>query len=218
MSFYKKTLNSTRFTLGAWCLIFVLPFLFILFNPAYSISSVMTTGVVILGGGCGGSAAAIQAARLGVDVALVENSPWLGGMMSSAGVSAIDGNSGTLRTGLFREVCTTIAQYYGSVASTNTGAWVSDFLFEPKVGNYAWQQMVSTTSRITTFFNSTCVQALVSSNTVLGVVIQTLGNNTVTIYAHVTIDATEYGDILPLAGVEFNLGREAQSQYGEYAA
>ncbi|MCX7919752.1 MAG: FAD-dependent oxidoreductase [bacterium] len=184
----------------------------------FAASSIITTDVLVIGGGCGGVAASIQAARLGVSVILVENTPWLGGMMSSAGVSCFDGNNGTLRTGLFREVCTTIANYYGSVASTNTGCWVTDFAFEPKVGNIAWQQLVSTTSRITTLFNSTCVQVLVSSNTVLGAVIQTHTNDTITIYAHVTIDATEYGDILPLAGVEYKIGREAQSDTGEYAA
>ena len=48
--------------------------------------------VVVVGGGAGGSCAAIEAARNGASVLVVEDTPWLGGMLTSAGVSAIDGN------------------------------------------------------------------------------------------------------------------------------
>ena len=47
--------------------------------------------VVIVGGGTSGTAAAIQAARSGAKVLLVEEHEWLGGMLTSAGVSATDG-------------------------------------------------------------------------------------------------------------------------------
>ena len=42
------------------------------------------TDVLIIGGGASGNCAAIQAGRMGVDVLLVEEGPWLGGMLSSA--------------------------------------------------------------------------------------------------------------------------------------
>ena len=186
--------------------------------PVLALSTVINTDVLVVGGGCGGSAAAVQAARMGCRVVLVDETPWLGGMISSAGVSCIDGNSGTLETGLFRDICTTISNYYGSVASTGTGAWVSNFCFEPKAGNYAWQLMVSTTGNISTYFNSTCIQVLVTDSTVSGAVIVTSAGDTVEIRAHVTLDGTEYGDLLPLAGIPYKLGRDSQADYGEYAA
>ena len=48
--------------------------------------------VVIVGGGAGGTSAAIQSARNGAKTLLIEETEWLGGMLTSAGVSAIDGN------------------------------------------------------------------------------------------------------------------------------
>ena len=48
--------------------------------------------VLVVGGGTGGTAAAIQAARRGAKTMLVSEFSWLGGMLTSAGVSAPDGN------------------------------------------------------------------------------------------------------------------------------
>ena len=48
--------------------------------------------VIVVGGGAGGTSAAIQSARNGSRTLLIEETDWLGGMLTSAGVSAIDGN------------------------------------------------------------------------------------------------------------------------------
>ena len=48
--------------------------------------------VVVAGGGTGGTTAAIEAARDGARTLVIESTPWLGGMLTAAGVSAIDGN------------------------------------------------------------------------------------------------------------------------------
>ena len=50
------------------------------------------TAVLVWGGGSGGVAAALQAARSGADTLLLTPGPWLGGMVSAAGVCAPDGN------------------------------------------------------------------------------------------------------------------------------
>ena len=55
-------------------------------------SEIISAEVLVVGGGAGGTAAAIQAARRGVSVVLVSELPWLGGMLTAAGVSAPDGN------------------------------------------------------------------------------------------------------------------------------
>ncbi|MFM9087214.1 MAG: FAD-dependent oxidoreductase, partial [Cyanobium sp.] len=48
--------------------------------------------VVVWGGGTGGAAAALQAARSGAQTLLLTPGPWLGGMVSAAGVCCPDGN------------------------------------------------------------------------------------------------------------------------------
>ena len=88
--------------------------------------------VVVIGGGTGGTAAAIEAARCGSSVMIVEKTPWLGGMLTSAGVSAIDGNY-RLRGGIFGEFTDSLAARYGGYEALKSG-WVSNILFNPKVG------------------------------------------------------------------------------------
>ena len=88
--------------------------------------------VVVVGGGTGGTAAAIEAARDGAHVLVIEESPWLGGMLTSAGVSAIDGNY-RLRGGIFGEFTDSLAARYGGYDALKSG-WVSNILFNPAVG------------------------------------------------------------------------------------
>ena len=97
-----------------------------------AVSCTRTYDVVVVGGGTGGTAAAIEAARSGAHVLVVEESPWLGGMLTSAGVSAIDGNY-RLRGGLFGEFTDSLAARYGSYDALKSG-WVSNILFNPAVG------------------------------------------------------------------------------------
>ena len=52
----------------------------------------MNWDVVVWGGGTGGVASAIQAARCGAQSLLLTPGPWLGGMLSAAGVCAPDGH------------------------------------------------------------------------------------------------------------------------------
>ncbi len=88
--------------------------------------------VVVVGGGTGGTAAAIEAARDGACVLVIEESPWLGGMLTSAGVSAIDGNY-RLRGGIFGEFTDSLAVRYGGYEALKSG-WVSNILFNPAIG------------------------------------------------------------------------------------
>ena len=95
--------------------------------------------VVVVGGGTGGTAAAIEAARCGAKVLVVEETPWLGGMLTSAGVSAIDGNY-RLRGGIFGEFTDSLAGRYGGYDALKSG-WVSNILFNPRVGAQVLRNM-----------------------------------------------------------------------------
>jgi heterodisulfide reductase subunit A-like polyferredoxin len=48
--------------------------------------------VLVVGGGASGVSAGVQPARMGVPTMIVEETPWIGGMLTAAGVSCIDGN------------------------------------------------------------------------------------------------------------------------------
>ena len=105
---------------------FLLPLLFL------TVSCVHPYDVIVIGGGTGGTAAAIEAARNGASTLILEETPWLGGMLTSAGVSAIDGNY-RLRGGIFGEFCDSLAARYGGYEALKSG-WVSNILFNPAVG------------------------------------------------------------------------------------
>ena len=100
----------------------------------------ITTDVLIIGGGASGTAAGIQAARMDVDAVIVEESTWLGGMLTAAGVSCIDGNS-RMPSGFFGEFRDSIADLYGGYDNLRTN-WVADYSFEPSVGNALFHRMV----------------------------------------------------------------------------
>ena len=95
--------------------------------------------VVVLGEGTGAVAAAVQSARSGAKTLLVNPLPWLGGMLTSAGVSATDGNH-QLPAGLWGEFRGLLRQHYGGADSLFTG-WVSNTMFEPKIGAKYWEEL-----------------------------------------------------------------------------
>ena len=59
---------------------------------ANKIFSTTQVPLVVWGGGTGGVASAVQAARHGIRTLLLTPGAWLGGMVSAAGVSAPDGH------------------------------------------------------------------------------------------------------------------------------
>jgi flavin-dependent dehydrogenase len=106
--------------------------------------------VLVIGGGVGGTAAGIQAARSGVRTVIVEEGPWLGGMLSAAGVSAIDGNH-ELPSGLWREFRQKIYARYGGPDKVATG-WVSNTHFEPRVADSILKTMAKAEKNLTVIF------------------------------------------------------------------
>lgn len=67
--------------------------------------------VVVVGGTSAGVGAAIAAARQGAHTVLLEGSNWLGGMISSGGLGATDGDP-TASSGLFEEFRLRVRDYY----------------------------------------------------------------------------------------------------------
>ena len=147
--------------------------------------------VVVVGGGTGGTAAAIEAARDGARVLVVEESPWLGGMLTSAGVSAIDGNY-RLRGGIFGEFTDSLAARYGGYDALKSG-WVSNILFNPAVGADILANMAGEAG-VEARFGTTITD--IRDHWRL-----TLSDGS-RVKARILIDGTELGDIALEAGAE----------------
>ena len=177
--------------------------------PTVAETPTMECDVLVIGGGVGGFGAAIQAARMGSDVILVEETPWLGGMMTSAGVSAFDGNNYSFNTGLFREIRTKIEDYYGGPQYVHTG-WVSLCSFEPHVGKDILFETAGEYPDLTLMMESTLKQVLREGDRIQGAVIENASGVEIEIRAWVTIEATEYGDVLKMGNIPYRLGRESR--------
>jgi len=195
---------------------------FILFLSCILMSTAQNqVDVLIIGGGAGGTSAGIQAARMGAKVQIIEATPWLGGMLTSAGVSAIDGNH-EMPSGIWGEFRQKLRDHYGGATALATG-WVSHTLFEPSIGNKLLQEMAAIPN-LDIAFNAvyTDVNKLTELNSAQGSdgwsVNYKQKGKTYTTTAKILIDATEIGELLPLVGADFRLGMDAKSDTGEKEA
>ncbi len=174
------------------------------------------TSVLVIGGTTGGTSAGIQSARLNIPTIIVEETPWLGGMITAAGVSATDGNH-ELYSGIWEEFRVKLRSYYGSAAAMATG-WVSYTQFEPHVGDQLFKSMVAEESQLSVIYGYHLVGILKKGKQVTGAVFENVNNDRLEVTAQVVIDATDLGDGLAMAGAAYDLGMEARSITGEACA
>jgi hypothetical protein len=173
----------------------------------------MHVQVLVIGGGTGGTAAGIQAARLGVSTIIVEPTTWLGGMISAAGVSATDGNN-KLPSGIWNEFRNNIYKVYGGAKAVETG-WVSNTHFEPHVADSIFKTMAKAEKKLSVLYNWQFVKAIVKNRKVVAGIFKNEKNTRLQITADIIIDATEMGDVMGSAKVPYDLGMEAESETGE---
>lgn len=107
--------------------------------------------VIVAGAGTGGLAAAIQAARLGSDVLLVEPTDWIGGQRAAAGVTSMDEGypprAHLRERGLYGEFWLRATAFYRALEkSTDTCAVSEDhFAVEPHVARRILEDMIRDT-------------------------------------------------------------------------
>ena len=169
--------------------------------------------VIVIGGGAGGTSAAIQSARNGAKTLLIEETDWLGGMLTSAGVSAVDGNY-KLPSGFWGEFKDSLVSHYGSLEALKTG-WVSNTLFEPRVGNQILKTIAKKENNLKILFstkvNSVNKLDLLKTDRYNFNVKSSKGN----FRSKILIDATELGDVLPMIDEDYDLGMDSREMYGE---
>lgn len=170
--------------------------------------------VVVVGGSVSGTTAAIRAARLDAKTLVIEESPWLGGMLTAAGVSATDGNY-RLRGGMWGELRDSLEAHYGDAAALKTG-WVSNLLFEPHIGARIFRSMAEAEEQLTVAFEARVEEV---KRTADGWTVTYAKEGKVrTVEAKVVIDATELGDVAASLGVGYDVGMESRHATGEEIA
>ena len=174
------------------------------------------TAVLVVGGTTGGTSAGIESARLNIPTIIVEETPWLGGMITAAGVSATDGNH-ELYSGIWEEFRTKLRSHYGGAAALATG-WVSYTQFEPHVGDQIFKSMAAAERQLSVIYGFHLVEILKKGRQVIGAVFENEMKERLKILAKVVIDATDLGDGLAMAGASYDLGMEAGSVTGEECA
>ena len=169
--------------------------------------------VVIVGGGAGGTSAAIQSARNGAKTLLIEETDWLGGMLTSAGVSAIDGNY-KLPSGFWGEFKDSLISHYGSLEALKTG-WVSNVLFEPKVGNEILKSITQNEKNLKILYSTSTQSVSKNDGNNYNYQIKTSEG---TFLSKILIDGTELGDLLPMLDDDYDVGMDSNEMYDENIA
>jgi len=163
-------------------------------------AEVIRTDVCVFGGTSGGVAAAVQAARMGRRVVLVEPGYHLGGL-SSGGLGQTDIGNKAAIGGLAREFYRRVGRHYGK-----DEAWT----FEPHVAEQVFFDLVNE-AKVPVYF-----QQQLKSVRKEGVrVVEIDMADDKVFQARMFIDASYEGDLMAGAGVTFTVGREANAQYGE---
>lgn len=201
--------------------------------PALAQPAAKEWDVVVYGGTSAGVTAAVQAARMGQRVVLVEPGRHLGGM-SSGGLGMTDiGSPGTIG-GLADEFYARIYTHYLSDNAWTHGTrraffdWMPDnwsvdgkkaertkrmYLFEPRVAEQVFNEMIASTDAKVVFGERLDLRNGVTKDGLRIVSITTESGNV--FRGKAFVDATYEGDLLATAGVKYMVGREPNSQYGE---
>jgi hypothetical protein len=191
--------------------------------------------ILIVGGGVGGVAAALGATALGKTVILTEPTQWIGGQLTAQGVPPdenrfIEYHGCTRRYRFFRDgVRHYYKKYYPLTLEAlrdphfNPGLGeVSSLCHEPRVGLAVLEAMLASArsaERLKIYYGVEAVAAETSGDRVKKVSFRSMdGDETFDVEAKYVLDATELGDLLPLAGVEYVTGSESKCTTGEMHA
>ena len=192
----------------------------------------LTADLVIIGGGLGGCAAALAAARKGLRVIMTEETDWIGGQLTAQAVPPdenpwIETFGGTRS---YLDLRARIRDYYRrnfpltaearAKPYLNPGnGGVSKLCHEPRVALAALTEMLApyvAGQRAQIFLHHQALRAATSGDRVEAVTVVSRESGRETILrAPYFADATEMGDLLPLTKTEYVTGAESQKETGE---
>jgi hypothetical protein len=183
--------------------------------------------IVVYGGTSGGIAAAIQAARLGRDVIVIEPSMRLGGL-SSGGLGQTDIGRKQAIGGIAREFYERVAKHYaqaeawrwqkraeyrGVGRSRVENGEQTQWTLEPHVAENIFEDLVRENNiRVVRGERLDLKNGVEMDGRRIRAIRMESGRR---FAGSMFIDATYEGDLLPQAGVAYTVGREANAQYDE---
>ncbi|MDB6074584.1 MAG: Protein-xanthan lyase, partial [Verrucomicrobiaceae bacterium] len=183
--------------------------------------------IIVYGGTSGGITAAIQAARMGKSVVLIEPTKFLGGL-TTGGLGATDIGNKKAIGGISREFYQRIFKHYSDPKSWTSqtseeyyakkphgGAGNEDTMwtFEPHVATQVYDNMIAE-AKVPVVFSERLdlKKGVVKDGARITQIIMESGR---TFTGKVFIDATYEGDLMAKAGVGYHVGREANKVYDE---
>ncbi len=198
--------------------------------------------LLIVGATESGWAAAIQAARMGIEsITLVHDGKWIGGQFTEQALACVDENKGVgkvgwgvdwhpmkrsfHRSGLFKELMDRIEsmnqQRYGSPMPGRP--YHGPSTFRPADAESVFRDMLEpwvNKGQLRLIFDHYPVAATVEGKRLTGVSFAPLDSNiaTIRVTAGVTIDASDWGDVIQLSGAAFECGVDPKSRYAEPSA
>ncbi len=191
----------------------------------------LAADIAIIGGGMGGIAAALTAltADSGVSVVMTEETSWLGGQMTSQGVSALDENKWVESTGAclsYLQLRDKLRESYRQAGGLTPEAaqdpllhpgrsWVTRLSFEPARALAVIDQMLApyiAEGRLTILKRSQIVDAhRREDNRIEALIAVNVENGQFTeICPKTVLDATELGDLFPLVKVPYYTGSDSK--------
>ena len=193
----------------------------------------MAADVAVIGGGVGGIACALAAARNGLRVILTEEFDWVGGQLTSQGVPPDEHpwveDGGCTRT--YREFRTRVRDYYRRNYPLTAGAreavalnpglgGVSKLCHEPRVAVAVLLEMLAphlSSGRVRLLQPAVPVFAEVNRDAITAVTVRSLRapHREAVLLAPYFVDATETGELLDLARVEHATGSESRGDHFE---
>ncbi|GIP27443.1 FAD-dependent oxidoreductase [Paenibacillus sp. J23TS9] len=187
--------------------------------------------LIIFGGGLGGCAAAMAACSQGLKVLMTEETDWIGGQSTSQAVPPdehpwIEEFGCTAKYRQYREDIRTYYLKNMPVAGAASregfnpgGAIVSNISHDPRVSVHVLNEMLSPyllTGRLTLLLETAAVSVTRTERSLQCAELMSLRTGErMTVEGSYFIDATETGDILPMASMEYVTGSESREETGE---
>lgn len=197
---------------------------------------ILHSDVAVLGGGVGGCAAALALAEAGRTVVMTEEFAWIGGQLTSQAVPPDEHgwiekfgctrNYRRYREGVrayYREHYPLLPKHRDDPKLNPGNGWVSPLCHEPRVALAVLESMLAkyvSSGRVRILRQHRPISAKADgANRVGSVIVRDLTAGVeAELRAKYFLDATENGDLLPLAGIEHVTGAESRAETGEASA